>query len=208
VWERPFNTLTFVPKDGCVVNVQQLQEVVATLRPSDFIKKQLDTNPFVVLSQPASSIHKNGLFLLANGIIANGKKMEEMTLKYFGQDLVAEITRACIDRNYEEVVGEYGTNNNGDHQQTKWHFGEDGSSGMDINSTTITDSRTSSIKNMMNSNEKVVNDENPFLCDISSISSSSVNNRKTQHEEEGINYLILFIVFYLYIFLCSIMCVH
>jgi hypothetical protein len=206
VWERPYKTLTFVPKDGCFVNVQQLQVVVATLRPSDFINKQLDRNPFVVLSQPASSIHKNGLFMLADGMIANGKKMEDMTLKYFGQDLVAEITRACIDRNYEEVE-EHGTNNNGDHQQTKWHFGEDGSrsSSAGISSTT-TDSR-SSIKKMKNSNENDVSDNNPFLCDISSISSSSLH-RKTHYEEEGINYLILFIVFYLYIFLCSIVCVH
>ena len=193
MWEQPYKTLTFVPKEnGGFVDVQQLQEVVAVVQPLDFKSKQLDRNPFVVLSQPACLIHKNGLFLLANGMIASGKQMEDMTLRYFGQDLVAEITRACINRNYEEVEEEY---HDGDHHQrtTNWHFGEDGrrsSSSFGIRRTDDDDddsSRSNSIKRMKKSNVKKLDDDNnPFFCDISSISSSSVN-RKTQHEVEGIS---------------------
>ena len=76
--------------------------MVAVLQPSDFDSKQLDTNPFVVLSQPPSAIHKNGLFLIANGKFADGHEMEQLTLEYFGQDLVAEITRGHISRQYED----------------------------------------------------------------------------------------------------------
>jgi hypothetical protein len=167
VWEPPYKTLTFAPQDGCFVDVQQLQEVVAVLQPSDFNSKHLDTNPpYVVLSQPVSLIHKSGLFLLANGKFASGHEMEEMTLECFGQDLVAEITRTCICRNYEEAE------ERGD-QQTKWNFSKDGSSS------------SSSKKKMKKSNAEIVMDNNPFCCDISSISSSSVN-RNAHHEEEGI----------------------